>query len=273
MATKSPSRPLMEVRNLRKEYPLPGGSSRLVLGGVDFTVDAGQFVCIVGPSGAGKTTLLRCLSGLTAPSTGTVSVAGTVVTAPPSQLAVVFQDYGRSLMPWLTVQQNIELPLRSRKLPSAVRRRKALEMISAVGLPAHAASQHPWQLSGGMQQRVAIARALACESEILLMDEPFASVDAQTRSELEDLVLQIRKEFGVTVLLVTHDIDEAVYLSDEVIVLSGSPSTVQQRIAVPFGEDRDQIATKLLPEFASLRADVLTLIARPLAKEGASRAL
>lgn len=254
--------PLLQVVGLRKSYPLGKGETRLVLDDVHVTVEAGSFVCLVGPSGAGKTTLLRCLAGLAEPSSGTVLLAGSPVTEPPEALAVVFQDYSRSLMPWLTVRSNVDLPLRSRGVPKAERRARADAMLGAVGLAPSTHDQYPWQLSGGMQQRVAIARALAYEASVVLMDEPFASVDAQTRADLEDLVLQIRREFGVTVVLVTHDIDEAVYLGDQVVVLSGSPSTVTRTIEIPLGPERDQIGTKSMPEFASLRADILTLISR-----------
>ncbi|MFD6697910.1 MULTISPECIES: ABC transporter ATP-binding protein [unclassified Microbacterium] len=256
------SAPLMSVRALRKEYVVGKDGRRLVLDRVDLSVEAGKFVCLVGPSGAGKTTLLRCLAGLTEPTSGEISLGGRPVVAPPAELAVVFQDYSRSLMPWMSVRSNVELPLRSRGVAKPERRKRADAMLEAVGLAPATHNQYPWQLSGGMQQRVAIARALVCETSIVLMDEPFASVDAQTRADLEDLVLRIRQEFGVTIVLVTHDIDEAVYLGDEVVVLSGSPSRVTQTIAVPFGAERDQITTKSLPQFASLRAQVLTLISR-----------
>jgi len=253
---------ILRVDGLRKSYALPKGESRLVLDEVNLTVEAGSFVCLVGPSGAGKTTLLRCLAGLAEPTAGSVTLSGAPVTEPPEELAVVFQDYSRSLMPWLSVRSNVELPLRSRGVGKKERTARADAMLEAVGLASSTHAQYPWQLSGGMQQRVAIARALAYEASVVLMDEPFASVDAQTRADLEDLVLRIRREFGVTLVLVTHDIDEAVYLGDQVVVLSGSPSRVSRTIAVPFGPIRDQITTKSTPEFAAIRAEVLTLISR-----------
>ncbi|MGC0362367.1 ABC-type nitrate/sulfonate/bicarbonate transport system ATPase subunit [Rhodococcus sp. 27YEA15] len=157
--------------------------------------------------------------------------------------------------------KNVVLPLRSKGMNKLERETRALESLQAVGLSGHE-RQYPWQLSGGMQQRVAIARALAFQPDVLVMDEPFASVDAQTRSDLENLMLRVRDEFGVTVVLVTHDIDEAVYLGDEVVVLSGSPTRVRDRIRVDteLGSERDQIATKALPEFGVLRSQVMTLI-------------
>jgi NitT/TauT family transport system ATP-binding protein len=165
---------MLEVADLGHTY-----GDHEAIGGLTFTVRAGELVCVVGPSGCGKSTLLRTISGLVAPSRGDVSLHG-------SHLAVVFQDYSRSLFPWLTVQGNVEFPLRS--LPRAERRKRAAEALEWVGLSG-AARKRPWQLSGGMQQRVAIARALAYRPALLLMDEPFASVDAQTRFELEDLLL------------------------------------------------------------------------------------
>jgi NitT/TauT family transport system ATP-binding protein len=251
-------RTVLSVRRLSKAYVTPAGS-RLVLDNIDLDVAHGSLVCIVGPSGAGKTTLLRCMSGLTAPTGGTVLLEGQSVDRPPARLAVVFQDYSRSLMPWMSVLSNVTLPLRSKSLSKTERLARARTALEAVGLAEHG-DQYPWQLSGGMQQRVAIARALAYEPEALLMDEPFASVDAQTRAELENLTLAVRAEFGVTVVLVTHDIDEAVYLGDEVVVLSGTPTRVRDRIAVDLGSSRDQLTTKALPEFATLRTQVLQLI-------------
>ena len=250
--------PILSVQGLSKSYRGRAGD-KLVLDGVDVEVARGEFLCIVGPSGAGKTTLLRCMSGLLAPSAGAVFLDGERVTKPPARLAVVFQDYSRSLMPWMSVEANVVLPLQSKGMGKRERIERARAALAAVGLSA-SGDQYPWQLSGGMQQRVAIARALAFEPEALLMDEPFASVDAQTRAELEDLILSVRREFGVTVILVTHDIDEAVYLGDEVIVLSGSPTRVRERIRVELGPDRDQLSTKALPEFAALRTQVLRLI-------------
>jgi NitT/TauT family transport system ATP-binding protein len=250
--------PILEVRDLSKTYSVAGGE-RPVLGGITLDVFRGEFVCIVGPSGAGKSTLLRCIAGLLMPSEGTMLLDGQPIVEPPAKLAVVFQDYSRSLMPWMSVAQNVMLPLRSKGYGKREQAKRADEALAAVGLTA-ASTQYPWQLSGGMQQRVAIARALAYEPEALLMDEPFASVDAQTRSDLEDLILSVRDKFGVTVLLVTHDIDESVYLADRVIVMSGSPTRVRDEITVDLPSPRDQVRTKLLPQFSELRAHVMTLI-------------
>jgi NitT/TauT family transport system ATP-binding protein len=181
------------------------------------------------------------------------------VNGPPPKMALVFQEYSRSLFPWLTVRQNVQLPLRRKKLDKTHAERLVEDAVDAVGLTRFLAA-YPWELSGGMQQRVAIARALAYEPEILLMDEPFASVDAQTRGDLEDLVLEVRQRYGVTVVFVTHDIDESVYLSDRIVVLTPSPTTVAEIVDVPLPRPRDQVETKELPEFAQLRAHVYRLI-------------
>jgi NitT/TauT family transport system ATP-binding protein len=171
----------------------------------------------------------------------------------------VFQDYGRSLFPWFTNGRNISLPLRARKVAKAERERRVQEVLQAVGL-GHVEKQYPWQLSGGMQQRVAIARTLSYRPDLLLMDEPFASVDAQTRFDLEDLILRVRREAGITVVLVTHDIDEAIYLADRIVVLSGSPSRVREIVDVPLGADRNQVATRSSQEFLALRGHLLSLV-------------
>lgn len=231
-------------------------SGRTILAGVDLAVRREEYVSIVGSSGSGKSTVLRCIAGLLAPSSGEVRFEGIAVQGPPPSLAVVFQDYSRSLLPWLTIEGNVTLPLRGKVASKAERKQRAEEALTAVGL-GHTLRQYPWQLSGGMQQRVAIARALAYRPKVLLMDEPFASVDAQTRSELEDLLLQLRKRFAITVVSVTHDIDEAVYMSDRVIVLGDRPAHVVRDFAIDLGEDRDQITTKSNPRFAELRSQVL----------------
>lgn len=249
--------PILEIEGFSFSY----GEAH-ILKDINFSASAGEFVCIVGPSGAGKTTLLQCLAGLRQPTSGEIRFKGKKVTAPPAELAVVFQDYSRSLMPWLSAQENIALPLKSAGMGKRQREEKALAALEEVGLAA-AANLYPWELSGGMQQRVAIARALAYEPALVIMDEPFASVDAQTRADLEDLTLRIKDRLGITVVLVTHDIDEAVYLSDRVVALSGRPATVADVVEVDLGGNRDQILTKERPEFAGLRSRLYRLIRRP----------
>lgn len=231
------------------------GQTEPVLHDVSFSVAGGELVTIVGPSGTGKSTLLRCIAGLLRPTTGTASVLGRPVDGIPAGLAMVFQDYSRSLFPWMRVGRNVGFPLRAAGVPRAQRRERVAESLAAVGLDG-AEQKYPWQLSGGMQQRVAIARALACRPEVLLMDEPFASVDAQTRSDLEDLTLDVRACFGMTILVVTHDIDESVYLSDRIVVLSKPPATVREQIEVDLPVPRDQLVTRSEPRFVALRTEV-----------------
>jgi len=259
---------LLRVDSVRKTYTSKGGPVEAVRN-LTFDLHRGELACLVGPSGSGKTTLLRCIAGLLEPSGGTIELDGVAVTEPPRGMAVVFQEYGRSLFAWMTVRQNIDLPLKAQKLPKGDRGRLVNEAIEAVGLT-HAADSYPWQLSGGMQQRVAIARALACEPQVLLMDEPFAAVDAQTRADLEDLVLQIWERTGVTVLFVTHDIDESVYLGQRVIVLSSSPTVVQEDLSIDLPARRDQLTTRSLPRFVELRSHVYEQI--QIAKHNAGRA-
>ncbi len=249
---------MLSVNRLNKVY----GSSRSGLEAirdVTFDVQAGQFVTIVGPSGSGKTTLLRCVCGLLERSGGEVTLAGRLIDSPPEEMACVFQDYSRSLMPWFSVERNVGLPLKNKCDDADERRRRVDDALREVGLEGFGDS-YPWQLSGGMQQRVAIARAIAYQPQILLMDEPFASVDAQTRADLEDLILRIRDDLGVTVLFITHDIDEAVYVGDRVVVMSHRPSTVVETIEVDLPGPRDQLATKSLDRFVELRSKVLRLI-------------
>ena len=249
----------LEVTGLTRAY-----GSHLAIADVSLQVTDGELVTIVGPSGCGKSTLLRCLAGLLPPTSGQVVLGGATVTRVPDRLAVVFQDYGRSLYPWLTVADNVALPLRRAKNGvtkngRAARRQGAFTALDSVGL-AGFADRYPWQLSGGMQQRVAIARALACDPVLLLMDEPFGSMDAQMREDLEDLVLRVRAERNITILLVTHDIDESVYTGDRVVVLSHGPGRVMAELPVGLPAPRDQIATKELREFARLRAEVSRLV-------------
>ncbi|MCW2576568.1 MAG: transporter ATP-binding protein, partial [Modestobacter sp.] len=194
-------------------------------------------------------------AGLLAPTSGTVTLDGVRITSPPASMAVVFQEYGRSLFPWMTIEGNVELPLKQKKLPKARRRELVREALEAVGL-ADVHSAYPWQLSGGMQQRVAIARAVAYQPQVLLMDEPFAAVDAQTRADLEDLIRSLWHKLGVTILFVTHDIDESVYLGQRVLVLSSSPTVVMEDLAIDLPDERNQLETRSSRRFAELRAHV-----------------
>ncbi|WP_046469021.1 ABC transporter ATP-binding protein [Allosalinactinospora lopnorensis] len=249
---------MLDVNGVQKIYR---GKDREVeaVRDLTFRLEEGELACLVGPSGCGKTTLLKCIAGLLKPTSGSVEVAGKAVTGPPRDMSVVFQEYGRSLFSWLTVQGNVELPLKEKKLSKERRRTLVTEALEAVGL-ADSARSYPWQLSGGMQQRVAIARAIAYEPRVLLMDEPFAAVDAQTRADLEDLIRGLWQRFSMTVLFITHDIDEAVYLGQRVLVLSSSPTVVQDDVAVDLPAERDQLTTRSDQRFTELRARVYSEI-------------
>jgi NitT/TauT family transport system ATP-binding protein len=251
---------MLRIENVAKAY----GDTQAIAD-VGFEVSEREFVCVVGPSGCGKTTLLKIMAGLLAPTAGRVLLDERPVTEPPEEMALVFQEYSRSLMPWMSVRSNVVLPLRHKRLDKAERTRLVEEAVEAVGLTRFI-DRYPWQLSGGMQQRVAIARSLAYQPQILLMDEPFASVDAQTRADLEDLILQVRERYDVTIVFVTHDIDESVYLSDRIVVLGPSPTSVREILDVDLPRPRDQVETKELPQFAHLRAHVYRLIKRDEAR-------
>jgi NitT/TauT family transport system ATP-binding protein len=249
---------VLEVTDLTMVYGR-GAAAHVAIDRISLNVEQGQLISIVGPSGCGKSTLLRCIAGLITPTAGQVALRGVPIQRVPDGLAVVFQDYGRSLYPWLTVRDNVALPLRRTTRNKAERRKAADASLAAVGLSG-VGDKYPRQLSGGMQQRVAIARALAADPVLLLMDEPFGSVDAQAREDLEDLVLRVRRERDITILLVTHDIDESVYTGDRVIVLSAGPGRVRADLPVSLPEPRDQITTKELPEFVRLRTEVSRLV-------------
>jgi NitT/TauT family transport system ATP-binding protein len=231
------------------------------LSGISLEVPPGQLAAVVGPSGSGKTTLLRCVAGLVRPTEGEVHVKGRPVLGVPDGVAVVFQDYVRSLFGWMSVRANVELPLRHAEPDASERRRRADEALDEVGLR-HAADRYPGELSGGMQQRAAIARALAVRPAILLMDEPFGSVDAQTRADLQDLLLRLWTAHRTTVLFVTHDIDEAVYLADRVVVLSAAPGRVAADVDSGLGRPRDQIETRSSVAFATSRHEIAELLRR-----------
>ena len=229
---------------------------REVLSPTSATVERGEFVCVIGPSGCGKTTLLRAAAGFVKPSSGTVHRLGQTVTGPSREVAFVFQDYGRALLPWRTVAANVSLALEAARVPRAERAARIERVLATVGLDAHA-GKFPAQLSGGMQQRVQIARCLAQEPALMLMDEPFGALDAMTREGLQDELSRLVRERGLTVLFVTHDLDEALYLGDRVIALRANPSIDQPSLAavidVPLARPRHQLATREHPEFLRLR--------------------
>ena len=250
---------ILEVEALQKRY----ANGTLAIQDISIDVRKGEFASIVGPSGAGKTTLLKTICALLAPTAGQVSLHGNVIEEPPPEMILVFQDYARSLFPWLTVMGNVIFPLKKRSdIQKSEKENLCREAIKAVGLERFA-NYYPWQLSGGMQQRVALARAIAFRPEILLLDEPFASVDALTRADLEDLTLQLRSDFNITMLLVTHDIDESVYLSDRVFVLSPPPSVVVAEVQIPLPQPREQVRTRSDAQFIELRNRIHAMIGKP----------
>lgn len=247
---------ILNVEGLHKSFTV-GDDTLPVVERIAFAQSVGEFLSIVGPSGCGKSTLLRLLSGLIAPDAGHVRHHGKEVKEPPEWMSVVFQDYRRSLFPWLTVTDNVRLGAeRAGRDPSGPPVSVAVtEALDAVGLSGFG-TYFPWQLSGGMQQRVALARAVAARPTLLLLDEPFASVDAQTRMVLQDLVLSLWHQLEIAVLLVTHDIEEALFLSDRVLVLGPRPTTVAHVMDVDLPRPRDQVTTKAEPRFAELRGEL-----------------
>ena len=235
---------------------------RVAIESIDFQVGRGQFVSLLGPSGCGKSTILRMVAGLIPPTDGRIAFKGQPVNTPPAGIVYVFQQYTKSLFPWHTVMGNLQFGATS---PHARRRGKTadanecMEMLRLVGLDEHA-DKYPWQLSGGMQQRVAIARALVARPEVLLMDEPFSALDALSRESLQDLLVKIWQELKLTVVFVTHDIAEAIYLSDKIYVLSSAPSTILTVVNVDIPRPREQVATRELPEFLSLRRSLYDVV-------------
>jgi NitT/TauT family transport system ATP-binding protein len=233
-----------------------------ILSGLNLDIGEGEFVSVMGRSGAGKTTLLRLLGGLLPPSRGSrVTFKGKPVEGPPDGVVIVFQSYGSSLLPWRTVEKNVALGIEGR-VPRGERRRRVDEALEMVGLTGRA-EDCPWRLSGGMQQRVQIARALAMRPSVLLMDEPFGALDALTKSSLEDELLKVYERTGATVVFVTHDIDEAVYLSDRVLVLQGDPARLGEEVTVDCPRPRDQLRTKESEEFLKARHKVYQSIRTP----------
>jgi NitT/TauT family transport system ATP-binding protein len=238
---------------------------REILSPTSFEVSRSEFVCIVGASGCGKTTLLRAATGLLRATAGEVRRNGKPVTQPSREVAFVFQDYDRALLPWRTVQGNVSLALEAAGIPAAQRGERIAAVLAKVGLSGHA-HKFPAQLSGGMQQRTQIARCLAQKPELLMMDEPFGALDALTRQGLQDEVARLVREDGLTVLFVTHDLEEAIYLGDRVIALQANPGpgrpSLARMISVPIPRPRDQLSTKEHPEFLRLRRELFAFIER-----------
>jgi NitT/TauT family transport system ATP-binding protein len=242
---------LLQVRGVAKTYDAQGGEV-VALRSIDLGVASGEFVSIVGPSGCGKSTLLQIIAGLVPASAGEVLLEGKAVVAPPEGVVYLFQQYSRSLMPWLTVEKNVSFGL-----PEGNHGARCVQYLEMVGL-ADFRKRYPWELSGGMQQRVAIARALAVQPRVLLLDEPFSSVDALTRLELHGLILDLWSKTGITVLLVTHDVEEAVYLSDRIALLSRRPAEVAKVFRNEVPRPRTPVESREHPGFVELRHELLT---------------
>jgi len=222
-------------------------------------VRPGEFLCIVGASGCGKTTALRLAAGLYRPTSGAVTFDGEPITEPRREVAIVFQDYGKALLPWRTAAGNISLALEASRVPARERGARIEALLRKVGLPGHA-DKYPSEMSGGMQQRLQIARCLAQEPTTLLMDEPFGALDAMTRQGLQDEVLSLTHASQTTVIFVTHDLDEAIYLGDRVVGLLPHPGRIGIELDVDLPRPRDQLATREHPEFLRLRRQLFDFI-------------
>lgn len=257
--------PILEVLGLSKSYRQAGGDITAAIGDISCRIESGEFVSFVGPSGCGKTTLLMTIAGLLAPSSGRVIVNGKEVDGPPANLVLVFQEYNKSLFAWRTVLGNVRFGLEARGDRSAGALAKARSLIELVGLKGFE-DHYPWELSGGMQQRVAIARALAYEPQVLLMDEPFGSLDALTRLELEDTLLELWTKLKTTILFITHDIEEAIYLSDRIWVLSQRPSQIIEELRIGLPRPRNQETTRAEARFMGMRNDIYRRISNPGAR-------
>jgi NitT/TauT family transport system ATP-binding protein len=249
---------IYSCRNLSIEFG-QGAARRRVLDSISFDVHRGEFLALLGTSGVGKTTLLRILGGLLEAAPGSeIQFEGEPVDGPPEKAVVVFQDYAGSLLRWRTVAKNVALGI-ERALSKAEVAERTERVLKLVGLEGRG-NDYPWQLSGGMQQRVQLARALAMEPAVLLMDEPFGALDAMTRAGLQDELLSIQRETGTTIVFITHDIEEAIYLSSRVIVLSGSPGRVVFEDTVDLPRPRDQVSTRENSEYLRLRHEVYAAV-------------
>lgn len=251
--------PCLALAGIGKTFGSGAGRTE-ALGEIDLEVREGEFLAIVGPSGCGKSTLLQIAAGLAPPSRGSVVFHGIPVTQPPPGIVYLFQQYGRSLLPWRTVLDNIAFAVEHRPgMTKAEARAGSRRYLDMVGL-GEFADHYPAQLSGGMQQRVTIARALAAEPRVLLLDEPFSSVDALTRLELHAMVQDLWQKHGFTAVLVTHDVDEAVFLADRVAVLSSRPSRVARVLDVELPRPRDRLETPQMPRYVDLRHELLAML-------------
>ena len=244
------SDPVFACRSASVSLPLRGGL-RPIISDISLELRQAEFLSIVGPSGTGKTTLLRMLGGLLQPTSGSVSAHGEELSGPPEGVVIVFQDYGNALLQWRSVAANVAFGI-ERTLPRAQCAQRVREALAMVDL-LERADDYPWSLSGGMQQRVQIARALALQPSVLLMDEPFAALDAMTKAGLQDELLRLREKTKASFVFITHDIEEAVYLGDRVAVLNGSPGRIDEIVDIDLPRPRNQITTREMPEFLAYR--------------------
>jgi NitT/TauT family transport system ATP-binding protein len=232
---------------------------KTIIENISLDVKPGEFLCIIGASGCGKTTALRLAAGLYQPTSGTVSFDGNPMLMPRRDIAIVFQDYGKALLPWRTASGNVSLALEASGIASSQRAARIDGLLKKVGLPNHA-GKYPAEMSGGMQQRLQIARCLAQEPKALLMDEPFGALDAMTRQGLQDEVLSLVRASEATVVFVTHDLEEAIYLGDRVIGLSPHPGRIGIELNIDLPRPRDQLTTRENPEFLRLRRKLFDFI-------------
>ena len=256
---------MLTVENINKKY-VSHGSETPALIDINLRIEEGEFVCLLGPSGCGKSTLLKIIAGLIPATSGRIAINGQPVSGPGPERAVVFQDY--ALFPWMTVRDNVEFGLEARRLPVAERREVSSRLLKVVGL-SDFAERFPHQLSGGMKQRVSIARALAVDPSLLLMDEPFGALDAQTRQLLQDELLRIWRQYRKTVVFVTHSIEEAIYLSDRIVVMTARPGRVKQIVMVPEARPREMASIDMNQRQREVRAVLGEEIARAAALEEA----
>jgi NitT/TauT family transport system ATP-binding protein len=251
----------LHISHLGKVYG-SDGRGLVAIENVTLEVKAGEFLTVVGPSGCGKSTFLQIVAGLLPSTSGSVTVGSRNVDGPPEGLVYLFQQYSKSLLPWRSVIDNVAFAIEHRSdVPRRDRRKYCERYLDMVGLRDFA-DRYPRELSGGMQQRVAIARALAARPKVLLLDEPFSAVDALTRLELHRLILELWEKQGFTAVLVTHDVDEAVFLSDRVAVLSTRPSVIEEVVDTDLPRPRDKIVTPELPRFLELRHHLLERLLR-----------
>lgn len=250
---------VFDLDNVSLSLPVRGGM-RAILRDINFAVYESEILTIVGASGTGKTSLLRALAGLTPQSEGKVNFRGMSIDGPQEGVVIVFQDYTNALLQWRTVAGNVALGI-ERTCNRNERATRVEQTLILVGLDRHA-RDYPWQLSGGMQQRVQIARALVVNPSVLLMDEPFAALDAMTKASLQDELLRLREQTGASIVFITHDIEEAVYLGNRVALLSGTPGAITRIFDVDLPFPRDQVSTRELPSFLRLRHAIHDAIGR-----------